>query len=233
MSEPLLAAALRYAAAGWPVFPCKPDGTPEAEHWKAPLTEHGFLDATTNTAIIRSWWARWPAANAAIATGAPGPDVLDVDVKPDGSGYPALNRLKRGGVLTGAAALVRTRSGGVHVYFAGTSQGCRSLPRQHIDLKATGGYVLAPPSRVGGRAYELVDHRAGNAVLDWQRVTAILEPPRLPARPGTSGRIPAPGELPESVHRALDAPASDGSARSTGSSAPASEQAWMKPRSTG
>ena len=46
--------------------------------------------------------------NVAIATGAPGPDVLDVDVKPDGSGFAAFNRLKQAGLLTGARALVRT-----------------------------------------------------------------------------------------------------------------------------
>ena len=115
------AAALAYAAAGWPVFPCKPDQ-------KAPDTAHGFKDATTDPAVIRRWWRPWPDRNVAIATGAPGPDVLDVDVKPDGSGFPAFNRLKRAGVLAGARALVRTPSGGLHAYFAGTGQPCGRLP---------------------------------------------------------------------------------------------------------
>ena len=59
----------------------------------------------------------------------PAVDVLDVDIKPDGSGFAAFNRVKRAGLLTGASGLVRTRSGGLHVYFAGTAQrsagGCR------------------------------------------------------------------------------------------------------------
>ena len=203
----LATAALRYAAAGWPVFPCRPDGTPEPE-WKAPLTAHGFRDATTNPAVIGSWWARWPAANVAIATGAPGPDVLDVDIKPGGDGFAALRALRDAGVLAGALALVRTRSGGRHVYYQGTAQGCHALPRHHLDFKATGGYVLAPPSRVGGHGYELLDKRASTATLDWQSVMAILDPAprRPPVRQGVSW---TGGELPPGVRRALDAPASD------------------------
>jgi hypothetical protein len=205
-------AALRYANTGWPVFPCRPDGTPPPD-WKAPLTEHGFLDATTDPAAIRTWWARWPHANVGIATGTPGPDVLDVDVKPDGNGFAALNRLKRAGLLAGAAALVRTRSGGLHVYFAGTAQGCHALPRHHLDFKSRGGYVLAPPSVVGGKPYELLDHRAGIAALDWPKVAAALDPPQTSPRP-RSRKVPlrSSGDLPPAVRQALEAPAPDRSA---------------------
>jgi hypothetical protein len=202
--EPLRV-ALAYAAAGWPVHPCKPDS-------KEPDTAHGFKDATTDPARIRAWWSAAPERNVAIATGIPGPDVLDVDVKPDGDGWAAFSRLKRAGVLAGARALVRTRSGGLHVYFAGTLQGCHSLPRHKLDFKSAGGYVLAPPSRVGGKAYEILDHRPRSAALDWVRVTAILSPPR-PARPTVPARpVVVPGELPPAVRRALEAPAEDRSA---------------------
>ena len=47
----LLAAALAYAERDGPVFPCKPGQ-------KAPNTEHGFKDATTDTGAIRDWWTR-------------------------------------------------------------------------------------------------------------------------------------------------------------------------------
>src|SRR5271166_1313184 len=175
--------ALAYAAAGWPVFPCKPDGTPPPDH-KAPLTAHGFKDATTDPARIRAWWSRWPDANVAIATGAPGPDVLDVDVKPDGSGFAAFNRLKQAGLLTGARALIRTPSGGLHAYYAGTSQPSGRLVRDFLDFKAAGGYVLAPPSAVGGKPYELLDKRQACGRIDWQAVRQLLEPPRPVPRPG-------------------------------------------------
>jgi hypothetical protein len=180
-------AALAYAARGWPVFPCKPGR-------KVPNTEHGFLDATTDPAAIRAWWELHPRDNVAIATGAPAIDVLDVDVKPAGTGFAAFNRLKRAGLLTGAGALVRTRSGGFHVYFTGTAQDCGRLPRHHLDFKASGGYVLAPPSFVdadetgpSGR-YELLDEREGTAQLDWHAVRRLLDPaPPGCARPRPGG----------------------------------------------
>lgn len=211
----LLAAALRYASVGWPVFPCRPDN-PDCAHprgcgCKAPLTGHGFRDATADPAALRAWWQTWPSANVAIATGAPGPDVLDVDVRPDGSGFAALNQLKRAGLLAGAVALVRTRSGGLHVYYTGTAQGCRALPRHHLDFKSAGGYVLAPPSRVGGQPYVLLDHRAGTAALGWAKVAAVLAPAQ-PARRGEAGWKRPPGGLPPGVRRALEAPAPDRSA---------------------
>jgi hypothetical protein len=214
-----LRAALGYASAGWPVFPCRPD-KPQCPHaekcrvCKTPLTEHGFQDATTDPVAIRAWWDRWPDANVAIATGSPGPDVLDVDMKPDGNGFAALNKLKRAGILAGASALVRTRSGGVHIYFAGTTQGCHALPRHHLDFKAAGGYVLPPPSAVHGRPYELLDRRAGTAALDWLKVIAVLDPRRTApcSSPLTAPCSSLPGELPPGVRRALETPAPDRSA---------------------
>jgi Bifunctional DNA primase/polymerase, N-terminal len=176
--EPLNA-ALRYAAAGWPVFPCKPG-------LKEPATPHGFKDATTDPGQIRRWWTRCPAFNVAVATGAPGPDVLDVDVHPGGSGFEAFNQLKRAGLLTGTKAIIRTPSGGLHIYFDGTDQANGRLTRHHLDFRGLGGYVLVPPSAVGGRPYELVDKRTAAGRLDWKQVRGLLDPPR-PAAPRPTG----------------------------------------------
>ena len=41
-----------------------------------------------------------------------------------------------------------------------------------------GGYVVAPPSRVGERPYELVKTADGEGGLDWGAVTRLLEPER-------------------------------------------------------
>lgn len=70
----VLEAALDYAESGIPVFPCNPDN-------KRPLTEHGFKDASTDTAQIRSWWREHPKAMIGVPTGAAsGIFVIDLDV---------------------------------------------------------------------------------------------------------------------------------------------------------
>jgi hypothetical protein len=166
---PRLAAALRYVQADWPVFPCLPGE-------KVPATRHGFLDATTDPGKITWWWSRNPDHNVAIATGAPGPDVLDVDVHSQGNGFAAFNRLRREGLLDGASTYIRTPSGGLHAYFAGSEQGNGRLPRHHLDFRSKGGYVVAPPSAVNGRPYELIKRAEGQGGLDWAAVTRLLEP---------------------------------------------------------
>jgi hypothetical protein len=177
-------AALAYAASAWSVFPCQP-GT------KVPATLHGVKDATTDQARIRSWWASQPF-NVAIATGAPGPDVLDVDNKDGGAAWAAYNRLKRAGLLAGACALVRTRSGGLHVYFAGTSQGnAAHIAGVPLDFRGAGGYVLAPPSEVEGGRYEVIEHRSATGTFSLDAARRLLEPPR-PPRPRTT---PATGDV--------------------------------------
>ena len=170
--------ALAYASRGWPVFPCQP-GT------KEPATRHGFHDASTDPDQIRSWWERNPRANLAIATGEPGPDVLDVDHHgPAGNGYAALMRLKHADLLDAAGTIVRTPHSGLHVYFSGSSQASGRLPRHHLDFKSAGGYVLAPPSNVDGKFYRLVREAAPSGGLGWAAVTGLLEPrPDWPARP--------------------------------------------------
>jgi hypothetical protein len=164
-----LAAALRYAQANWPVFPCLPGE-------KVPATKHGYLDATTDPDKITWWWSRHPERNVAIATGDPGPDVLDVDVHPAGNGFAAFNRLRREGLLDGASAYVRTPSGGLHAYFTGSQQSNGRLPRHHLDFRSRGGYILAPPSEVDGKPYELLKHQDSGGGLDWAAVTRLLDP---------------------------------------------------------
>jgi bifunctional DNA primase/polymerase-like protein len=175
-----LAAALRYARANWPVFPCIPGE-------KIPATKHGSLDATTDPDKITWWWSRNPERNVAIATGLPGPDVLDVDVHEDGNGFAAFNRLHREGLLNCASAYIRTPSGGLHAYLTGSEQGNGRLPHHHLDFRSKGGYVVAPPSQVGGMPYELVKQTDGQGGLDWAAVTRLLEPERR-QRPQRSGQ---------------------------------------------
>ena len=98
--NPLLDAALSYAARGWRVFPChsirggrcscsnsinvRCAAVPPSPG-KHPRTAHGCKDATTDAQQIRDWWTSWPDAHVAIATGAEsGLVVLDVDPRHGG-----------------------------------------------------------------------------------------------------------------------------------------------------
>ena len=184
MTGTRLRQALTYAARGWPVFPCQ-------ARQKTPATAHGHLDATTDPEQITAWFSRNPNWNLAIATGAPGPDVLDVDDHgPAGNGYAAFAKLSKAGLLDGAAAYVRTPSGGLHASCTGSAQRNGHLPAQHLDFRSRGGYVLAPPSRVDGKPYQVIRTVNAGGGLDWATVTALLEPRRQPHRPQPG---PAPG----------------------------------------
>jgi hypothetical protein len=171
-------AAHRYAEAGWSVFPCAPDS-------KLPLTQHGFLDASSSHRRIETWWKTSPAANVAIATGRPGPDVLDIDVHPDGSGWAALNQLKRAGLVPDAGAVIRTPSSGGHLYYAGSDQRNGHLPGHHLDFRGLGGYVVAPPSTVGGKPYVVVKHQPVAVPFNWQAARDHLSPAPEP-KPSSS-----------------------------------------------
>ena len=130
MTDATLRQALAYARHGWPVFPCLPGQ-------KIPATRHGYRDATTDEQQITDWFGRGSGWNLAIATGAPGPDVLDVDQHgPAGNGYAAFNKLRRAGLVDGAAAYVRTPAGGMHAYFTGTDQHNGRLPSHHLDFRS-------------------------------------------------------------------------------------------------
>ena len=181
--DSLQEAALTFATAGVPVFPCIPNG-------KAPLTRHGFLDATTHLDQVLAWWQRYPRANIGTPTGAPGHDVLDVDVRANGSGFSALRRLREAGLTSGWDSAVRTPSGGLHLYFAGSAQPCGSVPAAHIDFRGQGGYVLVPPSRIAERPYRhIATGRTNSSVLDWSSVARVLRP----ATPGRSDSMTSRG----------------------------------------
>ena len=171
-------AAHRMADAGWPILPCEPGG-------KRPACEHGFLDATTDHRQIQRWWREDPRFNLGIATGAPGPDVLDVDVHKDGSGYGPLRELKQADLVPAPKAIVRTPSGGAHLYYRGSSQRNGHLEGKHLDYRGTGGYVVGPGSRIAQRTYEVVQRQPSSATFNWAAAKELLDPQpeRQPFKP--------------------------------------------------
>ncbi|MFH1865129.1 MAG: bifunctional DNA primase/polymerase, partial [Candidatus Eisenbacteria bacterium] len=154
--------ALRYAELGYPVFPCAPGG-------KAPLTPHGFQDATTERARIDAWWTRHPDANVAMPTAG----LLVIDVDGVDNPWPE-EPAKVLDLSSGAVSL--TPRGGRHYIFRqpsgkewGNTAG-RIAPK--VDTRANGGYILLPPSVVDGKQYR------------WGEASVLDGPEGLPEPPG-------------------------------------------------
>src|SRR5215813_8570990 len=143
----MLRSALTFAKKGLCVFPC-------LKRDKRPAVANGVNAATTNAEIIQQWWRQLPAANIGVATGKPsGIFVVDVD------GVDAEAELRKleaqHGALPPTIEVITAR--GRHVYFKMPAAPIRNSAGKlgpGLDIRATGGYVLAPPSiHPTGRRY--------------------------------------------------------------------------------
>jgi Bifunctional DNA primase/polymerase, N-terminal/YspA, cpYpsA-related SLOG family len=192
------AAALGYIGRGWPVFLLGRSKRPvancpackDAGHGHDPagcgcLTCHGFHAATTDPARLAAMLAAVPRGLLAVRTGTvSGLAVVDVDPRNGGQVDPAL--------MTPTAA-VATGGGGWHLYYRHPGGPLRTvLPgRAGVDVKADGGYVVAPPSvHPGtGRAYRWAGERPVAEMPP--ALAAALAPPSAadPAAP-LSGPVP-------------------------------------------
>lgn len=155
-------AAVGYAEMGLPVFPLVPGK-------KFPLTDNGFYNWSTDPGAVREYWARNPTANIGVATGTLEvsrgdprklPEfrllVLDLDCKGGVDGRDALRKWEEEyGRLPDTVAQM-TPSGGVHLFYR-TDQDIGSSQNGAIgvDVRATGGFAVMPPSTLGeGLEYE-------------------------------------------------------------------------------
>jgi hypothetical protein len=126
-SDERLVEARALTRLGWPLLPVR---------GKVPLTAHGVKDATTDMATIAAWLHWWRDAGLAVACGAPGPEVLDIDrqeLVPAGVWRLIVDRPR-----------VATPRPGLHVYGAGQDRGTIRL--EYGELRGRGSYVVCPPS---------------------------------------------------------------------------------------
>lgn len=147
--DELLAAALDYAGRDWPVVllhgmvdgACTCGREDCSSPGKHPRTKNGLKDATTDPETIRTWWAK-RAYNVGLLTGIAF-DVVDCD---DPSNLAWFDLCEQLGVGYLEAPMVRTGSGGLHVFVAPTGLGNRAKFAPQLDYRGDGGYVVAPPS---------------------------------------------------------------------------------------
>ncbi|WP_344313344.1 bifunctional DNA primase/polymerase [Fodinicola feengrottensis] len=188
------------AARGWPVFmlgrskrpvancpDCRPGAAgghdPELCHC---LTCHGFYAATTNPARIAAVVRAVPGGQLAVRTGDRA-QLLVVDVDPAHGGNASLARLIDAGIAAPTARVI-TGTGGHHLYYRHPGQPVPSRPLPGypgIDIKADGGYVVAPPStnRRTGRSYQWVTDGRAVEEMPPPLVSACLSqkgPERIP-----------------------------------------------------
>lgn len=179
--------AKSYARRGWSVVPMHTlnregkctcnhaDCASPAKHprvrWEQAMTERA------GQGEIESWWARWPHANVAVATGpVSGLAVIDVDPRNDGEHTLALLQLEQGELPPTLES--KTGGGGRHLWYALDGA---TMPSGELgpgaELKADRGLIVAPPSRhASGRRYEWIDYSVEPATLPrW--VGSLVTPP--------------------------------------------------------
>jgi Bifunctional DNA primase/polymerase, N-terminal len=182
--------ALEYARRGIPVLPLR------GKLPRIPKREggSGVHDATTDPDQIRAWWRRWPGANIGLRCGVVF-DVIDVDGL---QGRRSLERLlaEHDHPAIGGPR-VRTGSGGWHLYVLPTGLPDKVGVLEHVDYRAAGRYVVAPPSRHQrtGRRYTWVRGRGIDTPLGEvpAALLGLLVPRRVQRPPVPTVRPEAPG----------------------------------------
>jgi putative DNA primase/helicase len=182
----LSSAALAYAHRGWRMFPlhgivkgvCSCGRLDCSSPGKHPLVRQGLYEATTDEVVIRRWWTQWSRANIGVATGeGSGIAVVDIDLP---AAFGALECLMHGSQTLPLTLTALTGGGGVHLIYrshdgqlgnsAGRLPGIRD-DLSGVDLRANGGYIVAPPSvHHTGNRYEWLDEdREPVPVPTWLR----------------------------------------------------------------
>jgi len=160
---------------GWAVFTCGgADG-------KKPLCKWRDESTTDPDAIL-------PGFNIAVDCGKSGLVVIDLDVKDDRNGLNDWETLKaEHGFADDQALVTETPSGGRHVIFTDPSGGLignssRNLP-SGMDVRGSGGYIVAPPSRTPEGSYRWIRNGAQPGPLPPQLVKLLLEQPKPERQP--------------------------------------------------
>lgn len=188
----VLTAALDDAWRDWHVFPLVPGS-------KRPAVDQWETRATTDPDRIRACWATG-RFGIGIACGPSGLLVIDLDHPKPGQQPPPV--WQRRGITDGLDVLaavcadagqplppatfaVATPSGGRHMYYRQptgaqlrNTHGARGGLGWMIDTRGHGGYVAAPGTVIGGRAYTVLDNVPVADLPTWlaAALTALASP---------------------------------------------------------
>lgn len=139
--------AVRLASQGFAVFPVHAVS-------KRPLTENGFKDASRDVRVVRTMFSTRPRAVIGLATGSRsanrGRALLVVDRDDHHGGREGLEAAQANLGDPGATATASTPSGGIHWYYRVppgiTVPNSAGKLAPGVDIRAEGGYVVAPPA---------------------------------------------------------------------------------------
>ena len=179
-----LDAALKLAARGYCVIPvhdchtgqcsCK-SGKACSSPGKHPRIQGWKDKASSELAVVRSWWARNPRANIGIATGRRyGVCVLDFDYRNGGRDALELLEAELGpDWITAGTIASRNSNHGLHVYFRCDHEAVTKanvLPG--MDVRGNGGLIIGPGSiHASGESY-----RSGKAGFLPQHELPLMPP---------------------------------------------------------
>jgi len=157
MPDSCLESALKYRELGFSIIPVGKDKKPLIK-WEE------YQKRIASNEELKQWGGKWPDANIGIVTGKISDlAVIDIDTE---EGKQAILDYIPESLLT---PTVETPKGGQHLYFKcpddKLANNARLIPG--CDLRANGGYVVAPPSVNGtGKQYKwLIDLKTSIASL--------------------------------------------------------------------
>jgi hypothetical protein len=166
-------------------------GTNAGKHPYARHAPKGLLNASKDQAIIERWWGSGVPYNIGARTGEES-GIVVIDVDPRHGGDARLAELEgRFGELPKTWRFL-TGGGGEHILFRHPGFRIKSTVGENgplgngLDVRADGGYIVAPPSQhISGRHYAVdVDHHPDEVELAELPVwlTSMIAAPASPNR---------------------------------------------------
>ena len=168
-----------YMGRGWSIIPIRAGDKRPLVRWEEFQYRH------PSEAEARGWFRQWPEAGIGVVTGAiSGLVVVDVDTGHGGN--ESLEQLEREHGPMPTTVECGTGGGGRHLYFAHPGGLLRNKIglAPGVDIRADGGYVVAPPSlHASGLRYVWVEGRTpeSSAIAprpDWILREAVEETTR-------------------------------------------------------